>query len=139
MWIHEIILGFLGICAGFTVAGGFIALITLLGVIPRLSGETKTAKKTLLYENFLILGFILGNITSLYSIRIPFGTFFLILFALFSGIFVGCMAVALAEIINTFPIFFLRISLRKGAPFIVISLAIGKGLGALIQLYLGGQ
>ena len=79
MWIHEIILGFLGICAGFTVAGGFIALITLLGVIPRLSGETKTAKKTLLYENFLILGFILGNITSLYSIRIPFGTFFLIL------------------------------------------------------------
>lgn len=138
MWIHEIMLGFLGLCAGFTVAGGFVALITLLGVIPRLAGETKTAKKAMLYENCLILGILLGNVVSLYSIRLPFGTFFLVLFGLFSGIFTGCMAVALAEIINTFPIFFRRISLRKGAPYIAISLALGKCFGALIQLYFGG-
>ena len=137
MWIHEIILAFLGICAGFTVAGGFVALITLLGVIPRLAGETKTANKAMLYENYLILGIILGNFVSLYSIRIPFGTPFLGLFGLFSGIFIGAMAVALAEIINTFPIFFRRISLRKGVPYLVISLAVGKGIMAFIQLYFG--
>lgn len=137
MWIREIFLGFLGICAGLTVAGGFVALITLLGVIPRLASETKTMKRAILYENFLILGVVLGNIVSLYSPRLPFGFPFLILFGLFAGVFVGCLAMALAETINTFPIFFRRLSMRKGAPFIVISLAIGKGIGSLVQLYFG--
>lgn len=139
MWIREAFLGFLGIAAGFTVAGGFVALITLLGVVPRLASETKTANHAILYENFLIAGVLLGNVVSLYSIRIPFGEPFMIFMGVFSGIFVGALAVALAEIIDTFPIFYRRISLRKGAPYLVISLAIGKAVGSFVQLFLGNQ
>lgn len=139
MWIREAFLAFFALCAGVTVAGGFVALITLLGVIPRLASKTKTMKRAILYENCLILGVVLGNIVSLYSLRLPFGMVFLAVSGLCSGIFVGCLAMALAETINTFPIFFRRIQLRKGAPFLVISLAIGKGIGSLIQLYLGGN
>ncbi len=136
MLVREVVLGFLGICAGFTVAGGFVALISMLGVIPRLASESKTANQAILYENCLIAGVALGNIISLYSIRIPLGSIFLVIFGLFSGIFVGCLAVALAEIINTFPIFFRRMSLRKGAPYVVYALAIGKSISSLVQFFL---
>ena len=136
MLVREVVLGFLGICAGFTVAGGFVALISMLGVIPRLASESKTANQAILYENCLIAGVALGNIISLYSIRIPLGSIFLVIFGLFSGIVVGCLAVALAEIINTFPIFFRRMSLRKGAPYVVYALAVGKGIGAFVQFFL---
>lgn len=135
MWIREIILGIIGISAGFTVAGGFVALITLLGVIPKLASATKTASQAITYENALIVGIIFWNIVYLYQIPLPFGNVLMAFFGIFSGVFVGAMAVALAEIINTFPIFFRRISLRKGAPCLVYSLAIGKGIGAILQVY----
>lgn len=136
MWIREIFLGLMGICAGFAVAGGFVALISMLGVIPRLASESKTANRAILYENCLIFGVVLGNIISLYQPKLPFHSIFLVVFGLFAGIFIGCLAVALAEIINTFPIFFRRMSLRKGAPYVVYGLALGKGIGALIQFFL---
>ena len=136
MWIREIILGILGVCAGVTVAGGFVALISMLGVIPRLASESKTANKAVLYENCLIFGVVFGNIVSLYRPPLPFHSVFFVFFGLFSGIFIGCLAVALAEIINTFPIFFRRMSLRKGAPYVVYGLALGKALGAFIQFFL---
>lgn len=135
MWIRETLLGIIGLSAGFTVAGGFVALITLLGVIPKLASSTKTASQALTYENALIVGIIFWNIVYLYHIPLPFGNLLMAFFGIFSGAFVGAMAVALAEVINTFPIFFRRISLRKGAPYIVYSLAIGKGIGAMLQVY----
>ena len=136
MLVREVVLGILGACAGVSVAGGFVALISMLGVIPRLASESKTVNKAVLYENCLILGVTLGNVVSLYSTPIPFGAIFLVIFGLFSGIFVGCLAVALAEIINTFPIFFRRMSLRKGAPYVVYALAIGKSISSFVQFFL---
>lgn len=136
MWIRYVVISIIGLAGGVAVAGGFLALITLLGVIPRLAGETKSMKKAILYENFLILGALLGNLVSLYSIPMRIGGITLAIFGLFSGIFVGCLAVALAEIINTFPIFARRLSLRKGAPYIVLALALGKGAGSFFQYFI---
>ena len=52
------------------------------------------------------------------------------LFGIFAGIFVGCWSMALAEILNVFPIFMRRARIVRYASVFVIGAAIGKGLGA---------
>ena len=60
-----------------------------------------------------------------------------ILFGVFAGIFVGCWAMALAEILNVFPIFVRRVKLVKCIPYIILSIAIGKGIGAVVYFFFG--
>ena len=56
-------------------------------------------------------------------------------FGLFSGIFVGCWSMALAEILNIFPIFIRRIKILKCVPWLIFGMALGKSLGALLFFY----
>ena len=51
------------------------------------------------------------------------------------GIFVGCLAVALAEALNGTAIFARRAKLQMGLSFIVLSVAVGKVLASLLQFY----
>lgn len=137
MWIlKQFFLGFTAFAFGVVVAGGFLAFISLIGVVPRLAAITKTADHVVTYENGLIYGAVLGNLLSLYEKKILLGSAFLILPGLFGGIFVGCLAGALAEVVNVIPIFSRRIKLRKGLPLLVYALALGKGIGSLIQFCL---
>ena len=52
-----------------------------------------------------------------------------------TGIFVGCLAVALAEALNGTAIFARRAKLQMGLSFIVLSVAVGKVLASLLQFY----
>ena len=51
---------------------------------------------------------------------------------IFSGIFVGCWAMALADILNVFPIFIRRLKIVKTIPYIIMGLSLGKTAGALL-------
>ncbi|HAB59848.1 MAG TPA: stage V sporulation protein AB [Lachnospiraceae bacterium] len=135
MLIRYCLLAIIGFAGGLVVAAGVFAFITLLGVLNRLASKTNTAKHILLYENMVILGGILGNTWYIYQWDIPLGIIGLILFGLFSGIFVGCQAMALAEVLDVIPIFAKRIKIKYGMPYIVASIAIGKAVGAFFQLY----
>lgn len=132
MWIRYIILGVIGLSSGAAVAGGEIALIVKIGVIPRLAGFTRTAKKVFIYEDSLVLGALAGTVLSLMSIRLPFGVTGLAVYGIFSGLFLGCMVVALAEVLNVIPILFRRVRIKKGAGFVILSMALGKLLGSLL-------
>ena len=57
------------------------------------------------------------------------------IFGLFGGIFVGCWSMALAEILNLFPIFIRRIKLLRCIPYIILGIALGKGIGAFIFFF----
>ncbi len=127
-----VIIGFAG---GFGVAAGVFSFITLLGVVNRLALKTNTAKYIVLYENMVILGGILGNTWSVYEWKLPFGIVGLLLYGLFGGIFIGCQAMALAEVLNVIPVFAKRAKIKYGMPYIVASIAIGKAVGAFLQLY----
>ena len=61
----------------------------------------------------------------------PLGIWAVVLFGLSAGVFTGCLAVALAEILNTFPIMFRRFGRKAGLGYIMLSMALGKALGAL--------
>ena len=48
------------------------------------------------------------------------------------GIFVGCWAMALAEMLNVFPIFIRRMKIIKSVPYLILGIAVGKTVGALL-------
>ena len=60
------------------------------------------------------------------------GTVFLLVFGVFAGIFVGCLALAIAEMLNTIPIFARRIGFRHGLGIAILAVALGKFVGSLI-------
>ena len=109
MLIEHIFLGFCGLAAGLAVSAGTFAFLIVIGVI----GKCNRAAETLHFENAVILGGICGNLASVFlQIRIPFGPALLCVYGISAGIFVGSIAVALAEILNTFPITFRRMGLK---------------------------
>ena len=134
---------FLGICGfsfGVAVAGGYLALISMIGILPRLASTSKTVKYILTYENAIVYGVLWGNILSLYDIPLPGRYVTCILTGLFGGVFIGCLAGALAEVVNVIPIFTRRMNLRTGIPYLIYSLALGKGIFIIIQYFiLGGR
>ena len=138
--INKVILGWVAFGAGFAVAGGFIAFISLIGIVTRLAGLTKTADAIPTYENSMALGLIFFNLVSLYQPDLQWISYtaalsIINIVGLFTGIFAGCLAGALAEVVNIIPIFSRRIKLRKGFPYMVKAAAVGKCIGCLIQFY----
>lgn len=137
MWIvRHALLGFMGASFGFAVAGGYLALIGMLGILPRLAAITKTGNKIITYENCLIYGVLAGNICFFYDFSLPFGLIVRVFTGLFGGVFIGCLAGALAEIVNVIPIFARRAKLRKGIPYIIYALAASKAVGTMVQYFL---
>lgn len=137
MWGNQILLAIIGLSAGVAVAGGLFAFIVELGVIADFADRTQTADHILLYEDSTALGGILGTIFFMFHIQIPFGNLVLPVFGLLAGIFVGCWSMALAEILNVFPIFIRRIKIVRYISAFVISMAVGRGVGALVFFFQG--
>ena len=128
MWIRHVFLGLAGLTAGAAVAGGTFAFLIMLNIIPRMIGKTKTAARICLYENMIVLGGIGGNLLSVFlMMRIPLGHIFLGVYGICAGLFVGCVAVALAEILKTFPVIFRRTKVKV----ILWFMALGKTAGSL--------
>ena len=125
----------LGLSSGFAVAAGAFAFITMLGIVPRMAARTKTQRHIICYERMIILGGTLGNIWLLFQIPLPGTGILLALFGLGAGIYVGCLAMALAEMLRLLPIFVNRFQLKEGFPILVVALMTGKFLGTVFQFF----
>lgn len=132
----RIFLGIVGLSSGALVAGGVVALMVGLGIIRRFVGISHTAVHAALYETFICLGGVAGNLLTVYLPVVPLGRLGLAVTGVFFGVFVGGWIMALAELLNVFPVFSRRLGLTKGKSWIVISLALGKSLGSLMEFYL---
>ncbi len=137
MWAREILLGIIGLSSGAIVAGGLFSFIVSLGVISDFADRTHTGSKVMLYETVITLGGAIGNLFWIYNIGFRNQVWLLIVFGLFSGVFVGAWSMALAEVLNVFPIFIRRAKIVKSISYIILSVAIGKGLGAFIFFFFG--
>ena len=137
MILKYIILALTSIGGGAVISGAVFALVTSTGVITRMADKTNTAKHVKLYETAIILGGAWWNIFWIFSIDIPLGMNFAqgfqALMAVTQGIFVGCLAVSLAEALNATAIFARRAKLKMGLSFIILSVAIGKVVASIIQ------
>lgn len=137
MWVRQLLMGILGLSAGTVVAGGLFALIVGLGVVPRFAGKTRTADHLMLYESCIMAGGIIGNVLYMYHFPFTMFRFIMPLIGIFAGIFIGSWYMALAEMINTFPIYARRIKMARGMGTVILGLALGKFLGGCLYFYKG--
>lgn len=132
----EVIKGMIAIILAFSsgiiISGAVFAFIAIIGVVPRLAQKTRTEDKIWLYEEAIIVGGIIGTLTMVYDFYIPIGKFFVILYAGCIGIFFGCLAVSLAEILNVIPILTRRGRIQAGLKYFITAVAIGKLIGSII-------
>lgn len=136
-WKH-CLLAFIGLSSGAMVAAGIFAFIAAIGIVPRLAQRTGTFQYIPLYEDAIVIGGIFGTTTMFIDYYIPLGSIIVILLALCSGIFVGCLAIALAEVLNVMPIFLRRSKLTRGIPIMIVGVALGKMLGSMLYFFVKG-
>ena len=137
MWVKQIVMALIGLSAGSIVAGGLFGFVVSLGIVSDFADRTETADRIGLYEDAVAVGGILGNLVLLYDIPLTAISPLMGVFGIFSGVFVGCWALALAEVLNVFPIFLRRINVTKGIGFVILGIAIGKVLGATVYFFFG--
>ena len=137
MLIKNFILMIIGVSGGTVIAAGIFAFITMIGVFPRLASRTNTSAYIYHYETAIIAGGITGNLLTVFQWNIPvIGQTGLLLFGLFSGIYVGCLAMALAENLKVIPVLVQRTKLKQGLPWMITALALGKAMGSFYQFYM---
>ena len=54
------------------------------------------------------------------------------------GMFVGCLCVAIAEVLDVIPILCRRAKLAKDLPWLLLILGLGKTVGVLIYYFIPG-
>lgn len=153
--IIRFLLALFSLCYGLLSAAGVFTVLIAVGLVPRFAGQTHTASKVFWYEEAVVLGTIFGCFISVFEekcqpaqiLREQFqklaalweitGEGFQGIFGFFCGMFIGCLALAIAEILDSIPIFARRISFRHGIGLAVLSMAAGKVAGSLLYFYFG--
>ncbi len=112
---------------------GFVAFLTVLGVIPRLTQLTKTGDYIRYYEWAVVISVVLSSFADLNNSSFPIGAGILIPIGFASGIFIGMLAAALTEVLNVLPILSKRIGMEGLLISLLMALVIGKLAGSLFQ------
>ncbi|MHC0036055.1 stage V sporulation protein AB [Pseudoneobacillus sp. C159] len=124
---------FLGFAAGLAVGTGYVAFLTVLGVIPRLTQLSKTMKMIHWYEWAVVLGALAGAIVSLEDVYLYLSSYSLIFIGLAGGIFYGMVAAALTEVLNVLPILAKRVGVDGKITILLMALVLGKIFGSLFH------
>lgn len=146
-------LGACGICFGILTAAGVFTVLSAVSLVPRLIGKTHSAKHIMLYENMIILGTTVGGLFSVFADLVHIGDFalellqipekvwissvnvFLAVAGFCSGVLTGCLALAIAEMLDSIPIFTRRVAFRHGLGIATLSMAAAKIFGSLFYFY----
>ena len=136
-WMH-VLLALCGVSFGVLASAGVFTVLASVGLVPRFAGKMHVAKHIFALEEAVVFGTILGGCASVFykSLRegilpLSLGTVFLIVFGLFAGMFVGCLALAIAEMLNSIPIFSRRIGFRHGLGITLLFASLGKMAGSI--------
>jgi stage V sporulation protein AB len=128
--LFTILIGFAG---GLAVGAGFVAFLTVLGIIPRLMQLTKTMKYIQGYEWGVISGAVCGGWLSLQGSVLHLPAFSAVIVGFTSGIFIGMLAAALTEVLNVLPILAKRIGIAEGMIVLLMAIVLGKVFGSLFH------
>ncbi|QED48497.1 stage V sporulation protein AB [Cytobacillus dafuensis] len=131
--INIVLVTFIGLAGGLAVGSGFVAFLSVLGIIPRLMQLTKTMKMIRFYEWAVIMGAVLGGMCTLWNPIFVFTPSLLIPIGLAAGVFVGMLAAALTEVLNVLPILAKRIGIDGQIVILLMAIVFGKIFGSLYQ------
>src|SRR5690625_2101085 len=133
MILINFIQALIGFSGGIVVGAGFVAFISVLKIIPRLTQLTKTEKLIKTYTAGIIIGLFLGTVLSFSSLNWQFPVFILLLWGFAHGIFNGMLAAALTEVLKVFPILSKRVRLDRILLWLLMAIMFGKIIGSLFQ------
>ncbi|MDZ5712059.1 stage V sporulation protein AB [Jeotgalibacillus haloalkalitolerans] len=128
--IGHVMTAFTGLAAGFAVGGGFVAFISVLGVLPRIIIMASQKTRLRAMEWSMITGALLGTAV----MYIPFSVQLSLIIpvsGLLSGMFVGMMAAALTEVLNVIPLITRRLKITGSIEYIITAIIAGKVAGSL--------
>ena len=108
---QNIVLAVIGFSGGISVAAGTFALITILGIVPRLAGGMKIGCDIYKMETAIALGGTVGSLITVYKLNVHIGVAGMAIAGVFAGIFTGALAMSLAESLKVIPILFKRLDL----------------------------
>ncbi|MFV8829393.1 stage V sporulation protein AB [Alkalihalobacterium sp. APHAB7] len=131
MTIEAVLTILIGLAGGLAVGSGFVAFLTVLGVVPRLTQLSKTGKYIHIYEWAVVLGALTGSVFSLNDIVLYLSAFLLIPIGLAEGIFIGLLAAALTEVLNVLPILAKRLGIAEKIILLLMAIVLGKVFGSL--------
>lgn len=154
MFLKQVFLALIGASFGMFTSGGVFTVLISVGLIPRFAGKFHVSRKVLVFEEAVVAGVVLGGFASVFEryagigeavlkhqifgvactrqIWQAAGMAIIVCFGFFAGIFVGCLALAIAEMLDTIPIFSRRIGFRHGLGLAVSAVALGKAAGSLL-------
>ncbi len=136
--IKYIILIIWGFGSGVVISGAVFAFIAIIGIVPRLAQKTNTKSYITLYEEAIIAGGIIGTILGGTHFYFPIGKIAVTFISLCIGIFFGCLAVSLAEILDVIPILSRRARIQEGMFFFILAIAVGKLFGSILYYLVPG-
>ena len=164
MFLKQLFLGVCGLSFGLLASAGVFTVLVSVGLIPRFAGKMHVAKKVFALEEAVVFGTLTGGFCSVFgrygevgsfvlsrqifgpgtvSVWKVIGNIFLCGGGFFAGMFVGCLALAIAEMLNSIPILARRIGFRHGLGIAVTAAALGKAAGSLIyfaqKIFLSGM
>ena len=128
----------IGFMSGVVISGGVFAFLVIIGIVPRMLQKTKTAAHILLYETVMSLGGVGGALALLAKGSLHLNSLWTMVPGLCYGIFVGCLAISTAEILNVIPILGRRLKITRALTWVMTVLACGKAIGTLIQFFVPG-
>lgn len=164
MFLKQLFLGVCGLSFGLLASAGVFTVLVSVGLIPRFAGKMHVAKKVFALEEAVVFGTLTGGFCSVFGrygevggfvlsrqifgpgtvgVWKVIGSIFLCGGGFFAGMFVGCLALAIAEMLNSIPIFSRRIGFRHGLGVAIAAAALGKVAGSLLYfargLYMSGM
>lgn len=149
-----LLLAFVGLSFGALASSGVFTVLVAVGLVPRFAGKTHTSRYVLVYEEMVVFGTITGCLIITFPEYLQLGRYLrqtmpqatgvwdvlgnviLLVGGVACGMFVGCLALAIAEMLDSIPIFARRVSLRHGTGIVILSIALGKLLGSVIYFLL---
>ncbi|UYZ11833.1 stage V sporulation protein AB [Brevibacillus sp. WF146] len=128
-----LLLVLIGLGGGVAVGSGFVAFITVLDIIPRLTQLTNAHRHIRALEWALVAGALFFTMADFFQwvVRLPLVT--TSLYGLLAGVFVGTLAAGLTEVLNVFPILAKRLNVDEKLIVLLMAMVFGKIGGSLLQ------
>ncbi|WP_139489243.1 stage V sporulation protein AB [Brevibacillus dissolubilis] len=126
----------IGLGGGLAVGSGFVAFVSMLEVIPRLTQLSRTHNYLRAYEWALVSGALFATTTDFFQIVFYLPRVLVILLGLLAGVFIGTLAAGLTEVLNVFPILTKRLNMETFIKTFLLAMVIGKITGSLVQFWL---
>jgi stage V sporulation protein AB len=130
--IHNLVHIFIGFAGGLAVGGGFVAFLTVLDIIPRLSRIFKITNVRF-FENAVIFGTMYWTLADQFTFDFHLTWVIPALLGLLAGMFVGMLAGALTEVLNVIPILSKRLGLQDYILWLLMAMIFGKVAGSILH------